>query len=408
MPVQVAKIDVTVQNTYLDAYVTLSWQDEAVAECGPGGSGVPTEAPGDWTAWSPSAEFINHVDDGAGSREFKQAYCGMPIGAPPSLGAANWTNFYGRITGTFVAQMKMNDFPQDTQTAVLRIESDVYDETGLAWEFLPLPIREDDFMHAGWFFRGASSTVTPHYYPSFDITYAQATFQLRLQRDARSYYSRYVLNVCLLVALSLLGAILSPLETSRIMLSVTVFLGIVSWMFVLVVDAPKSDQPTRMDQFFVASFVVLLIQALYFTLRNHNYDATLAPLPFWKEWLDRDGELGARGEGLPRGGGSQVRRRRGRAVHSRSMASSFESPPSAEAGGAAAPGLPPNPDLGPYAPPGKEEAQEDEGEAKSLRAGTREQQEAEFVTERVRESVVVNCILVVAYGAWVACIFLLP
>ena len=316
VPVQVSKVDVTVQNVFFDAYVTLSWQDEAVVECGPGGSSVPP-APSDWTAWSPAAEFVNHFDDGTGSREFKQSYCGMPFamlasGAPSHLAAENWTNFYGRITGTFVAQMQMSDFPQDTQTVVLQIESDTHDASALAWEFVPLPSQQVEFKHTGWYFRGAGFEVAPHYYAAFDLTYAKATFQLRLQRDARYYFTRYVLNIMLLVALSLLGAILSPLETSRIMLSVTLFLGVVSWMFVLVVDAPKSDQPTRMDTFFLASFLVLLLQALYFTVRNHNYDATLAPLPFWKRWLDR-------------GGGG-----RSRAAPSRSIASSHESPPSEE------------------------------------------------------------------------------
>jgi hypothetical protein len=411
VPVQVAKVDVTVQNVFFDAYVTLSWQDEAVAECGPGGSGAPP-APSDWTQWAPGAEFVNHFDDGSGSKDFKQAYCGMPFamrasGAPLSLGTANWVNFFGRITGTFVAQMQMSDFPLDTQTVELQIESDSYDATALAWEFIPLPNQQVDFLHAGWFFRGAASKVMPHYYPAFDLTYAQATFQLRLQRDPRSYYTRYVLNIMLLVGLSLLGAFLSPLETSRIMLSVTLFLGVVSWMFVLVVDAPKSDQPTRMDQFFIASFLVLLIQALYFTLRNHNYSATLAPLPFWKKWrLHRGGE---RSQAMASSSESAfVRRRRGSVARARSMAPSCESPPSQEEGGAAAPGLPLNPDLAPGA--GKEEAAEpgEEGEAGAVRSGTQEQQEAEFVTERVRESLVVNVILAAAYGVWVACIFWLP
>jgi hypothetical protein len=414
VPVQVAKVDVTVQNVFFDAYVTLSWQDEAVAECGPGGSEALPQPP-DWTAWKPYAEFVNHVDDGTGSREFKTAFCGVPFpmragGVPLSLGAYNWVNFFGRISGTFVAQMEMRDFPQDTQTVVLQLESDFHDAAGLAWEFLPMP-SQVDFVHAGWVFLGAGSRVAPHYYPAFGLTYAQANFQLRLQRDPGYYYMRYVLNIMLLVAMSLLGAILSPLETSRIMLSVTLFLGVVSWMFVLVVDAPKSDQPTRMDQFFLASFTVLLLQALYFTLRNHNYDATLAPLPFWKGWLARDGgrsrvALMASPSELQR---SSVRRRGRRAAHS-AMASSIESPPSEEADGATAPGLPPAPDLAPDAPqpPGKEEARGDEGEAGAARSGTREQQEAEFVKERVRESVVVNLLLVVVYGAWVAFIFLLP
>jgi hypothetical protein len=414
VPVQVAKVDVTVQNVFFDAYVTLSWQDEAVAECGPGGSEALPQPP-DWAVWKPYAEFVNHVDDGTGSRDFKTAFCGVPFpmragGAPPNLGEKHWINFFGRISGTFVAQMEMKDFPQDTQTVVLQLESDFHDATGLAWEFLPMP-SQVDFVHAGWFFRGASSKVQPHYYAAFGLTYAQANFQLRLQRDPGYYYTRYVLNIMLLVAMSLLGAILSPLETSRIMLSVTLFLGVVSWMFVLVVDAPKSDQPTRMDQFFLASFIVLLLQALYFTLRNHNYDATLAPLPFWKGWLDRDGKRSreapmASSSELPR---SSMRRRGRRAAHS-SVASSTESPPSEEEGGATAPGLPPTPDLAPDAPqpPGKEEAREDEGEVRAARSGTREQQEAEFVKERVRESVVVNLILVVVYGAWVAFIFLLP
>ena len=88
------------------------------------------------------------------------------------------------------------------------------------------------------------------------------------------------------------------------------------------------------------------------------------------------------------------------------MASSIESRPSKEEGGATAP----TPDMALDAPqpPGKEEAQEDEDEPRAVRSGTREQQEAEFVKERVRESVVVNLILVVVYGAWVAFIFLLP
>ena len=323
--------------------------------------------------------------------------------------------------------MQMRDFPQDTQTAPLLIESDSYDEAGLVWDFLVLP--QVDFVHAGWTLLGTGFSRVSHHYPVFAATYAQAAFHMRLQRDPRYYYMRYVLNIMLLVALSLLGAILSPLETSRIILSVTLFLGVVSWMFVLVVDAPKSDQPTRMDHFFIASFVVLLLQALYFTLRNHNYDATLAPLPFWKGWLEasaaRGGEAAKEG-----GGGSQVRRRRGRVARSRSVVALVEQPPpssSREEGGDPPPGAPPNhppnPALVPDAPGGGGagvaaggggrsssggEAGAAGGEVWTARSGTREQQEAEFVRERVRESLAVNSALVVAYGVWVACIFLLP
>lgn len=100
VPMQVAKVDVTVQNVYLDTFVTMSWQDDAMENCSEAGSGILAETPATWTGWSPSPVFVNHVDDGTG---FTQDYCGAPPGAPPSLGEYNWTTFYGRITGTFVA-----------------------------------------------------------------------------------------------------------------------------------------------------------------------------------------------------------------------------------------------------------------------------------------------------------------
>jgi hypothetical protein len=467
VPVQVAKVDVTVQNNYLDVYVTMSWQDASVSECGPDGSGSLDATPSTWTAWAPSPVFVNHVEDGTGSRDFTQAFCGAPPGAPPHLGTHNWTNFYGRVTGTFVSQMQMRDFPQDTQTTVLQLESDSYDETMLTWEYVAQP--EGEYVHTGWLSLGSGFVLTSHYYPGFAATYAQGTFQMRMRRDPTYYYMRYVLNIGLLVTMSLFGAILSPLETSRIMLSVTLFLGVVSWMFVLVVDAPKSNDPTRMDAFFIASFLVLLLQALYFTVRNHNFDATLAPVPFWKAWLVR-GDLLKTGESSPHAA-QHVKRRRGKLVRPRPAMAPAQplegwddagAPPATHTlrvPPAANPGFPP--DFPPRAPlgrlysegaarrfqggaaaahwgpaafynrgmaalqlqhpggasgSGKEEGlegaqtseTEDAQSPRAARSGTREQQEAEFVTERVRESMVVNAALMVAYASWVACIFLLP
>ena len=136
-PVQVAKVDVTVQNNYIDVYVTLSWQDGGLAECSSGGSGSPAQAPATWTAWAPSPVFINHVDDGQGSLAFTQAYCGAPAGVDAALGSEGWVNFYGRITGTFVSRMQMRDFPQDVQSVTLSLESDTFDQGELVWQLLP-------------------------------------------------------------------------------------------------------------------------------------------------------------------------------------------------------------------------------------------------------------------------------
>ena len=299
---------------------------------------------------------------------------------------------------------------------------------------------------------GTTFFTAPHFYPAFQATYAQATFQLILRRNPTYYYTRYVLNIALLILMSLLGALLSPLETSRIMLSVTLFLGVVSWMFVLIVDAPKSDEPTRMDLFFSASFAVLLLQALYFTARNHSFDPLLAPLPFWK------------GGGACRSRGSQQRsapeaaaaghtaaahgpfnhytlRRRGRAANYAEEEGGGREGASAHAAGAAAPSptntttsttnttstttttsslhlnsiysddfgqrelVQQEAKLQPAPEPQAVHGQQAAGGESLGRAGSRQEQEREFVRERVWEAQVVNGGLLVAYVVSVVCIF---
>ena len=266
-PVQVTKIEASVQNMFIDAYIVFSWRDASVAECADGGSGAPPP-PDAWTAWSPAPTFLNNVADGTGALTLTQSYCGAPTGIE---GNASWVNFYGRVSGSFVSEMRMRDFPYDAQNVTLRIESDSWD-TG-ALRFAPLPVEdvpsgvvENDaaLLLSGWTTQRRFFSVRRNFYVAFNATYSQAVFQLSIRRMPFYYYMRVVFNVVLMVAISLLSAAMSPADSQRFALPLTIFMGVVSWVFVLVVDAPKSDELTRLDIFFTLTFVALFIQVAYY------------------------------------------------------------------------------------------------------------------------------------------------
>lgn len=266
-PVQVAKIEASVQNMFIDAYVVFSWRDASVAECADGGSAA-LPMPEAWAAWGPAPVFLNSVAQWDGALALTQSYCGAPPGFAHST---SWVNFYGRISGSFVSEMRMRDFPSDAQNVTLRIESDSWDADALI--FAPLPTEDapsglvendNTLLLSGWTKQRRFFSVHRNFYPAFNATYSQAIFQLSIRRQPFYYYMRIVFNVVLMVAISLLSAAMSPADSQRFALPLTIFMGVVSWVFVIVFDAPKSDELTRLDVFFTLTFVALFVQVAYY------------------------------------------------------------------------------------------------------------------------------------------------
>jgi hypothetical protein len=178
----------------------------------------------------------------------------------------------------------------DKQRMTARLESSLYDQSQL--QFVPITPggAQRDYLYAnaafetsvvGWRVLDTLDTVAGNYYLCFNDTYSQFDLSVRVQRLPGFYELRVVLSVWLLVMMGLLSSTLRADVPERSVrdnagrepgelatgtrlrghlrfnlpspnlqvATLTVFVGIVSYVFVEIESTPQTSTFTRLDAF---------------------------------------------------------------------------------------------------------------------------------------------------------------
>ena len=285
------KIDAVEGAFVFDFYLYLTWRDDRIAF--PDGTTNKTTFDSA-VYWSPLPEFIN-CPDNALTISYN-AVRGPPMWARSSVArdygteeaeAGTWIIGQGRKVGTFDATYDLHDFPFDYQRAEVRMESTTYLTSELTW--VPVlgfkqTLLPGGLVIDGWKVVDSGAYTIDYLYAAFDETYSRLVLSVLLKRESTYFTDRFVFNVALLVAMAILIGVLHPSEADRTGIVLATFLGVVSWVFVLVSVTPALGYSTRLDNFMNLSFGIIFVIYVYNALRytvHHQLDV---------EFEDADGD----------------------------------------------------------------------------------------------------------------------
>jgi len=295
---RVGSVD-TVTGTYVgDAFISISWVDARVTDDDID-AGI-TDSKANAKIFVPFIEFTNLQFQDLNNPTDWVIYRGPPLwAAEPTIrsrfGGINqsqWINIYARVAGTFFSTFSLVDFPFDSQVVPFELEARDWNSKELLLlsapssyavalqsqvtvpnvdtvvsDKAPLSVSSvaaDGILSIpGFTVEKATVEERSRYYSAWASYYSHLRVNIHVTRNSSFYLSKSISNIILLVVMSLLAALLRPAEANRAMIQLTIFLGIVSWVFVLTNDSPRSQQTTRMDQFINWSFGTCFVLFVY-------------------------------------------------------------------------------------------------------------------------------------------------
>ena len=300
---RVGSVD-TVTGTYVgDAFISISWVDARVTDDDID-AGI-TDSKANAKIFVPFIEFTNLQFQDSNNPTDWVLYRGPPLwAAEPTIrsrfGGINqsqalklqWLNIYARVAGNFFSTFSLVDFPFDSQVVPFELEARDWNSKELLFlsapssyavalqsqvtvpnadtvvsDKAPLSVSSaaaDGILSIpGFTVEKATVEERSRYYSAWASYYSHLRVNIHVTRNSSFYLSKSISNIILLVVMSLLAALLRPAEANRAMIQLTIFLGIVSWVFVLTNDSPRSQQTTRMDQFINWSFGTCFVLFVY-------------------------------------------------------------------------------------------------------------------------------------------------
>lgn len=259
---KIASIDVVSATFFADYYLYLAWRDDRVA----GLAALPSDL------WMVDPERINSAD---GTAVTLDPSVSVTDGAPSWLtntlssaaNAGSWIAVWARLSGKLDGVFDLREFPFDSQSVQVIIESKNFDATMLVWAF-PRDVAADAMPATlsvdGWETTSVVPVVKPQPYPAFGQTYSRFSLSVNIRRRPTYFVSKYVLNVSMIVIVALTSSyFMLPTAPDRIALTFAAYCAIISWIFVLVNQVPVLGYSTRLDNFMTVAFVCTFGLALF-------------------------------------------------------------------------------------------------------------------------------------------------
>eukprot|EP00762_Andalucia_godoyi_P000815 ANDGO_03902.mRNA.1 Cys-loop ligand-gated ion channel len=180
--------------------------------------------------------------------------------APNTVGP--WVQGDFRFKGDFLVDMNLRDFPFDTQTIFIIVESAIWTSSQMKFVVLPanLPpagVLPPGFEVQSWTIQRNAADELDYYYTLFKASYSRLRYAIVVKRDPGYYLSKFVIGVVVLVMMGFLCFALEVDEADRMMGSITVFLAIISYLFIASQDLPKVAYSTRIDSFMQLSYLTV-------------------------------------------------------------------------------------------------------------------------------------------------------
>lgn len=271
---KVAPIDVLGASTFMDFYCLLAWRDDRYEAWALAGEPVPFAGSG-WFA--PAPEIINLVSGLAVDALAAEAWSWKArVGMPPWLrgdeaaaaepGNATWLVGSARAHATLAVHVDLREFPFDAQNIQIFIEDVTAVSSIIIFRAAPtlvpglVPVGESWLTAIdGWSINSLGAATEDSYYAAFDETYSRLATSTRVQRQGSYWTTRIVLGVALFELMAIWTQALASSEPARQVVTITCFLGMVSWEFVLVLSMPPLGYNTRIDDFMTMSFLVVFV-----------------------------------------------------------------------------------------------------------------------------------------------------
>jgi hypothetical protein len=272
--ISLSKLNGVEQSFSADFYLTIIWEDPSL------NATTLTYDPA--TNWNPKVEFTNVLATPEQSIDEPYSVSATAprdiasIVSPTATGP--WVIGQLRYKGQFVVDMNLRDFPFDRQSVKLKLESALYPIEQVVFRVAPGNWKKDSvlpskFSVVEWSVLSAEAEIRSVWYPVFQQTYSQFRVDVLVERDPGYYITKFVVGVAMLVVMGFMVFALEIDEADRMMGTLSVFLGIISFLFIASQDLPKVAYQTRIDSFMSLSFSVVFVIMLVHSL---NY------LVFWK------------------------------------------------------------------------------------------------------------------------------
>jgi len=110
-----------------------------------------------------------------------------------------------------------------------------------------------------WDRTSSSCNSTSAYYANFQQTYSRLLVSIGIQRQSSYYIWKIVLGSVLLVIMAIAVFTLQVHQPDRILGTLTIFLALISFLFVAGTSIPKVAYQTRLDLFMDFSFIVVFL-----------------------------------------------------------------------------------------------------------------------------------------------------
>jgi len=267
----VSKIDGVEQDFSCDFYISAYWYDPCGNQSNPFD---PTQN------FIPGLEFSNVL--GAPDTFITNSYYYLGLQADggldglftdpssiPFYNATNgsWMGWDQRYFGSFSTPLMLQDFPFDRQSASLTIDSYLWAANQVI--FLPLNpptfgayLFPNDFSIIEWIIEGPAFLSYIEYYPVYQQYYSILQIDIQLRRDPVYYLYKVVAGSLLLVYMCVFIFSIEVHESDRLMGTLTIFLGLISFVFVSTQDIPKVAYNTRIDVFTAWSYFLVFFMSL--------------------------------------------------------------------------------------------------------------------------------------------------
>ena len=261
---------------YCDAYINIAWRDDRFLAFS-GSSSFPWDP--SW--WMPGPELMNLVSansdivfsSNAGwtfsSQQGVFDWIDLPEASAEPAGAV-WVMGVVRFAATLAVRVDLHDFPFDSQTSEVQIESSNYDITQLVWR--PGGGINDGIIVSGpgvtwknaidgWTVKGVGASATDHTYRATGQTFSRLAIVVRLERQSMFWTTRIVLGMVLYTLMSIFALASSASFDAIARYGVVggFFMGMVGWQYVLVSLTPALGYNTRLDTFVYMDFLVCFL-----------------------------------------------------------------------------------------------------------------------------------------------------
>jgi hypothetical protein len=246
-----------------DFYLALTWHDPLLANAASGAV--------DWTEiWQPAIESVNSQNMTNGNQ-----YDGQYV---YELTGRGRILLIGRYAGTFSAPMNLRHFPFDRQVLPIVIESSLYDQDRVRFGYretsgqaaargvaIEAPAgtlsREIDLPE--WRIASVKAREVEHFYRINGRRYSQLRVEIEVVRRAGFYVWRVIMVNLLIVALACLAFFSDPGDLStRLGMSITLFLAAVASTFVTASIVPRISYLTLLDYFLLGCYFVIFLVAV--------------------------------------------------------------------------------------------------------------------------------------------------